>query len=96
MTQLQEKYNNLKNRFKDLGDENKALHDKKNNNLETITCMQKKIESFEKEKGKTSVAKQTQTEKGIDLKCTECNFEAFTNTELSWHLGEIHGWSDDQ
>ena len=37
-------------------------------NFETITCMQKKIESFEKEKGKTSVEKQTQTEKGIDLK----------------------------
>ena len=96
LDQLQEKYINLENKFKDLGEVNKALNDQNNKNLETITCMQKKIESFEKEKGKTSVTKQTQTEKGIDLKCTECNFEAFTNTELSWHLGEIHGWSDDQ
>ena len=69
LTQLQKKYDNLENRFEDLGKENKALHVKKNNKIfETITCLQTKIESFEKEKEKTSVAKQTQTERGIVLK----------------------------
>ena len=66
LDQLQEKYDNLENKFKDLGEVNKALNDQNNKNLETITFMQKKIESFEKEN--TSVAKQTQTESGIDLK----------------------------
>ena len=76
LDQLQEKYINLENKFKDLGEVNKALNDQNNKNLETITFMQKKIESFEKEKGKANVAEQTQTERGIDLKCIECNFEA--------------------
>ena len=66
LDQLQEKYINLENKFKDLGEVNKALNDQNNKNLETITFMQKEIESFEKEN--TSVAKQTQTESGIDLK----------------------------
>ena len=49
LDQLQEKYINLENKFKDLGEVNKALNDQNNKNLETITFMQKEIESFEKE-----------------------------------------------
>ena len=56
--------------------------------------MQRRIDNFGKDDA--TISKQTQTDRGIELKCTECNFEALTNTELSWHMGEVHGWSDDQ
>ena len=38
----------------------------------------------------------TQTENGLELKCTECNFEATNNFELSWYLEKSHGWSNDK
>ena len=41
-------------------------------------------------------SKETQTETGIGLKCNECNFEAKTNSELSWDLSENHGWPKDR
>ena len=94
LTKLQEKYDNLENEFRDLGKENEALKIKNNENSEKIKGMQKTIENFEKDA--TTTTKHTQTVRGMDLKCIECNFEALTNTELSWHMGEIHGWSDDQ
>ena len=94
LTNLQENYDNLENKFKDLEKENETLHIKNNENIEKINCMQRRIDNFGKDDA--TISKQTQTDRGIELKCTECNFEALTNTELSWHMGEVHGWSDDQ
>lgn len=86
--------NDLQDRYNTLEEENMFLKTKNNENLENIKELERKIESFKREK--QNITKETQTERGIELKCRECNFEALTNTELSWHLSEIHGWSDDQ
>ena len=42
------------------------------------------------------VSKETQVEAGFDSKCIECNFQATSNSEFSWHMEENHGWSHDQ
>ena len=42
-------------------------------NLETIRCLQEKIENMEIER--QTFPKETQTEQGIELKYDECNFE---------------------
>ena len=94
LANLQENYENLEDKFKKIEKENKNLHIENKENTEKIKCMQRQIENYKKDK--PTITKQTQTERGIELKCTECNFEALTNTELSWHMGEVHGWSEDQ
>ena len=38
--------------------------------------------------------KETQTETGLLLKCSECNFEGNNTRELSWHMSENHGWPE--
>ena len=47
-------------------------------------------------KEKNVVSKETQVEIGNELKCSECEFQATSDSEFSWHMGENHGWSHDQ
>ena len=94
MTVLQNKFDTLEKNIKQLEQVNETLEDTNNKNLEIIKCLQIQIENIKKEKH--TLSKQTQTESGIEFKCSECNFEATSNTELSWHLSENHGWLQDQ
>ena len=84
LKELQEKFDTLENKNKDniksLEQANEALE----NNQEVIRCLKERIHHLEKDK--EMLSKETQTETGIGLKCNECNFEAATNSELSWHL----------
>ena len=74
--------------------ENIALKTKNDENPKFIQSWEERLECITKEK--EIVTKETQTVRGIELNCNECNFEAPTSTELSSHLDEIHGWSEDQ
>ena len=47
-------------------------------------------------KEKNVVSKETQVEIGNELKCSECEFQATSDSEFSWHMGKNHGWSHDQ
>ena len=78
-----------KENINSLNEANEALE----NNQEVIKCFKERIQHLEKDK--EMLSKETQTETGIGLKCNESNFEAATNSELSWHLSENHGWPRD-
>ena len=77
----------LQEKFDDLEAANKK-------NLEIIQDLKEKIESLEKDKNIES--KETQVDMGGELKCNECNFQATSDSEFSWHMAENHGWSHDQ
>ena len=94
LSDLQSRFASLEKNFKDVEDQNKALETKNDENLKLIQSLKKRLECMTNEK--EMVAKETQTVRGIELNCNECNFEAPTSTEFSSHLGEIHGWSEDQ
>ena len=68
------------------------LEAKNARNLEEIKCLQERIRTLENEDKKT---KDKQTENGIEIKCTKCNFEAKNDLELSLHMEKSHGWSND-
>ena len=94
---LQNRFNILEKNFHDLQGENEVLKNDNHEKLELIKSLNRKIECVSKEKNMVvTETKDTQTERGIELKCCECNFEAETNAELEWHLSKIHGWSEDQ
>ena len=71
-----------------------ALEAENNKNLEKIKFLEERIETMEKKT--QTMPNETQTECGLELKCSECNFEARTDSELNWHMGKTHGWSDEQ
>ena len=71
-----------------------ALEATNKRNIEIIQGLKEKIESMEKEKD--MVSKETQVDTGLELKCSECNFNATSNSKISVHMVEHHGWSHDQ
>ena len=76
---------------------NEALEEKNKKNIEIIQNFEGKILNLENQidflSCRDSVAsKETQTEAGLNLKCSECNFEAESERELGWHMGRHHGW----
>ena len=87
------KINNLEKKIEDLEHKNETLEATNSKNLETIKCLQTKIENIPK--NNNACSRETQTERGIELKCTECNFQATSSSELSWHLCKTHGWSEE-
>ena len=97
LSDLQNKFNLLEKNFQDLQVENEALQKDNHEKLELIKSLNTKIACISKEDdmvGKET--KETQTVRGIELKCCECDFEAETSPELSSHLSEKHGWSEHQ
>ena len=94
LSDLQNRFDSLERNFQDVKGENKVLETKNDENLKIIQSLNKRLECITKDK--EMVAKETQTVRGIELNCKECDFEAPTSTELSFHLNEIHGWSEDQ
>ena len=80
---------------------NEALEEKNKKNIEIIQNFEGKILNLENQidflSCRDSVAsKETQTEAGLNLKCSECNFEAESERELGWHMGRHHGWPSDE
>ena len=64
---------------------------------ETLICKETQTEAgLEKENSQERSSKQTQTQTNIISKCEECHFEGSTETELDWHMSNIHRWSCDQ
>ena len=87
------KVDSLEKKIEYLEKRNETLEATNSENIEIIKCLQTKIENTHK--NRITCSKETQTERGIELKCTECNFQATSSSELSWHLCENHGWSED-
>ena len=80
--------------LKELQEKCNALEVTNKKNIDIIEGLKEKIKSMEKVK--EMVSKETQVEAGFELKCIECNFQATSNSEFSWHMEENHGWSHDQ
>ena len=80
--------------LKELEEKYKELEAKNQKYLEKIEVLQERIKAFEAEK--QTMTNYTQTESGFELKCSECNFEASSDSEFNWHMGKIHGWSHEQ
>ena len=82
------KLNELQNRFDTLEATNNDLEATNKQNLEKIQFLQERIKTLEKEVW-------PKTKSGFGLKCTDCNFEAKDEVELSQHMEKIHGSSND-
>ena len=81
--------------LKELEEKYKELEAKNQKYLEKIEVLQERIKAFFAEK--QTMTKYTQTESGFELKCSECNFEASSDSEFNCYMEKIHGWlsSDD-
>ena len=80
--------------LKELEDRYKELEVTNLMHLEKINFLEERIKTFEKEE--QPLSNYTQTESGLELKCSECNFAASSESEFSWHMGKAHRWSHDQ
>ena len=67
---------------------------KKENYKNTDLIAKLKKNNSKHESANVSVARETQTDNGLSLKCMECNFESDSKEELQWHMHENHGWSN--
>ena len=84
----------LQDKFIALEATNNDLEAKNCKHLEKIKFLQEQIKTLKNDNKKTT--KDTQTDYGLEFKCTECNFEASSDLELSWHMEKSHGWSNDK
>ena len=89
LKELQAKYDALKQE-NNINIKSLEAHEMTNDkNREEIKQLKEKVEQLEK--------KETSSDnRGFNLKCEECDFEAVNKTELSWHLCESHGWPLDR
>ena len=72
------KFIEIQDRFDNLEATNCNLEARNKQNLEKIKFLQERIKTLEKEKQ-------------VLPKCTECDFEAMEEVELSLHMEKIHG-----
>ena len=79
--------------LKELEERYKELEATNQKHLEKIDFLEERIKNMEKEK---QTLTNIQTESGLEMKCSECNFDASSESEFRMHLGKIHGLSHDK
>ena len=80
--------------LKELEERYKKLEATNLKHLEKIDFLQERIKTFEKEQ--QTLTNYTQTESALELKCSNCNFEASSESEFCMHMGNTHGLSNDK